>query len=112
MERRLVRRATTDDYRDFELTDEALQVERFDRLGNVLGRDDRALDHEQVELGIDQRLGVLGRALGGQRSAGHDAGRLDLPDAGGDQLRLDGLRINLLHPRRGLVGASWEISSR
>ena len=53
VQRRLVAGAAADDDRDVELADEALEVERLDRLGDVLGRHDRALDDEQVELGVD-----------------------------------------------------------
>ena len=49
----LVAGAATDDDGDVELADEALEVEGLDRLRNVLGRDDRALDDEQVELGLE-----------------------------------------------------------
>jgi hypothetical protein len=43
--------APVHDHRDVELPDEALEVERRDRLRHMLGGDDRSLDHEQVELG-------------------------------------------------------------
>src|SRR3954451_17039219 len=73
VQRRLVRRATTDDDRDLELAHEALQVERLDGLRDVLGRHDRALDHEQVELGVDDRLGEGLGALRRDGCARHDA---------------------------------------
>jgi hypothetical protein len=47
----LVRGTATDDHRDLELADEALEVERLGRLGDVLGRDHRPLDDQQVQLG-------------------------------------------------------------
>ena len=50
-----------------ELADELLEVERLDRLGHVLGGHDRALDDEQVELGVEDGLGVLLGALGRER---------------------------------------------
>ena len=55
VQRRLVAGAAADDDGDVELADEALEVERLDGLRHVLGRHDRALDDEQVELGVDDR---------------------------------------------------------
>ena len=55
----LVGGAAADDDRDVELPDEPLQVERLDRLRHVLGRHDRALDDEQVELGLEQGAAYL-----------------------------------------------------
>ncbi len=97
VEGRLVGRATADDDRDLELADEALEVERFDGLGDVLGGDHGPLDDEEVELGVDEGFGILRRALRRQRPARHGPRRLDLPDPGGDELGLDGLGVNLLH---------------
>ena len=100
----LVGGATSDDDRDLELADKALQVERLDRLGNVFGRHNCPLDHEQVQLCVEQRFGVLSGALRRQRRASHDTGRLDLAYPGGHELGLHGLGVNLLHPRRRLIG--------
>ncbi len=83
---------------DVELTDELLQVERLDRLRHVLGGHDRALDHEDVELGLEHVLGVLLDTLGRERRARGDAGVLDLADAPTDELFLDRLGVDLLHP--------------
>ena len=98
-----VRRAPADDDRHVELADELLEVERLDRLRHVLGRHDRALDHEDVELGFEHVLGVLLDALGRERRARDDAGVLDLTDAATDQLFLDRLGVDLLHPPGGLL---------
>ena len=98
-----VRRAAADDDRHVELADELLEVERLDRLRHVLGRHDRALDHEDVELGLEHVLGVLLDALGRERRARGDAGVLDLADAPTDQLFLDRLGVDLLHPPGGLL---------
>ena len=99
----LVGGAAAHDDRDVELADEALQVERLRGLGHVLGRDDRALDDQQVQLGGQdgggQLLGPLGRHRGGRG----DPGLLHLADAGGDQLGDDRLLVHLLHPGGGLL---------
>src|SRR5581483_532567 len=89
---------------DVELAHEALEVERLDGLRHVLRGDDRALDDEKVELGIDDVLGERLRALRRHRRARHDAGGPDLADALTDELGLDGLAVDLLHAARGLVG--------
>ena len=68
VEGRLVARAAADDHRDVELAHERLEVERLgDALGDVLGRDHRALDDQQVELGVEELLGVGRDALRGHR---------------------------------------------
>ena len=69
--------------------------------GDVLGRDHRPLDHEDVEPGLESGLVVLGHLLGGEGAAGDGAGGLDLLDPLGDQLGLDRLRVDLLHDPRG-----------
>ena len=99
----LVRRTATDDDRNLELADEPLEVERLDRLGDMLGRDDRALDDQYVELGGQQGGGEHGGLLGGDRGGGGDAGRLHLLDALGDQVELHRLGVHLLHPGGGLL---------
>ena len=78
-----VRRAAADDHRQVELADELLQVERL-ALGvvrHVLGRHDRALHDEHVELGVEHVLRVLLDALRRERRARGDAAGLDLADA-------------------------------
>ena len=69
----------------------------------MLGRDDRALDDEDVQAGVHDGLGHPLGSLGGDRRGGDDAGVLHLLDARGDQLELDGLEVHLLHARGGLV---------
>src|SRR5205807_10298862 len=81
VERSLVRGAPPDDHRDLQLANELLAVEGLDRLRDVHGGDNRALDHQQVELGLEDRLGELLGALGRDRRARDDTAVLDLPDA-------------------------------
>src|SRR5262245_9538569 len=104
VQRGRVRRAATDDDRQLELADELLEVERLGGLEHVLGGHDRALDHEHVELGVEDELGVALDPLRSERRARRDPSRLDLLDAGADQLFLDRLGVDLLEPPGGLVG--------
>ena len=104
---RVVRGAAADDDRHRHLADELLEVQRRARdvLGDVLGRDDRALDDEHVEPGLQRQLVVLAHALRGQRRGGDHAHLLDLADALGDELGLDRRAVDLLHlARRDLLG--------
>ena len=87
-----------------QLRDEALQVERLGDRGDVLGRDDRALDHQDVEAGLDGDVDVVGHPLRRQRARDRDALRLDLLDPLGDQLGLDRLPVDLLEAPGGLGG--------
>ena len=65
VQRGLVGGAAADDDGDVELADELLEVERLDGLRDVLGRHDRALDDEHVELGVeDVRRRAARRAAG------------------------------------------------
>ena len=73
-------------------------------LRHVLGRHDRALDDEDVELGLEHVLRVLLDALRRERRARRDARVLDLADALADQLVLDRLGVDLLHAARRLLG--------
>ena len=100
----LVAGAPADDDRDLELADELLEVQRLGRLGDVLGRHDGALDDQEVGLGLEHVGGEARRCAGGDRHAGGDAGVLDLADALADQLGLDRLLVDLLHPLGGLLG--------
>ena len=100
----LVGGAPTDDDGNVELADEPLEVEGLAGLGHVLGGHHRALDDEQVELGLEQGGAYLAVRCGVRDGARHDAGVLDLPDPPADQLGLDRLLVDLLHPGRGLVG--------
>src|SRR5215217_1126042 len=96
-----VRRTATHDARHRHLGDELLEVERLGLRGDVLRRDHSALDHEDVEARLESDL-VMGRdALRCERPRGHHSLRLDLLDPLSDELRLDGLAVDLLHrPRR------------
>ena len=80
------------------------RFERLDGLRHVLGRDDRALDHEDVELGIEHVLRVPLHSLRRERRARDDAGLLDLADALTDELGLHRLGVDLLHAPRRLLG--------
>ena len=95
--------AAADDARHRDLADELLQVQRLALRGDVLGRDHGALDHEDVEPGLERGLVVLGHPLRGQRARGDRAGRLDLLHPLCDQLRLHRLAVDLLHQRRRLL---------
>ena len=67
----------------------------------MLGRDHGPLDDQQVEPRLEGDLVVLGDPLGGERSGGDHALRLDVLDLLRDQLGLQRLAIDLLHRRRG-----------
>ena len=103
MQAGLVGGAAADDHRKVELADEALEVEGLDRLGDVLGRDDRALDDQDVELGGQAGRRQRLRALGRHRRRRRDARLLHLADARRDQLGDDRLAVHLLHAGRGLL---------
>ncbi len=106
----LVGGAAADDHGYGQLGDELLQVERLPVRGDVLGRDDGALDDEDVEPGLQRGLVVLAHALRGERAGREHTRLLDLADSGGDQLRLDRLGVDLLHPlRRLLLGQAGDL---
>ena len=77
--------------------DESVEVERLVVARDVLGRDDRALDDEDVEAAGKRGLEVALAVLRGERGRGKHATVLDLPDALRDELGLDGLLVDLLH---------------
>ena len=58
-----------------------LRLSGSEVLRHVLGRDHRALDDQDVELGVEAGLGQLLGALRGDRGGGGDAGVLHLLDA-------------------------------
>ena len=64
---------------------------------HVLGRDDRALDDEDVEAGLERRLVVPAHALRREGRRRNHAVLLDLPDPLPDQLVLDRLGVDPLH---------------
>ena len=70
---------------------------RLSSRGDVLGGDDRALDHEDVEARLERDLVVLAHLLRRQRRRRDHAVRLDLLDPLGDQLGLDRLAVDVLH---------------
>ena len=79
-----------------ELSDKGLQVERLAVAGHALGRDDRALDDQQIDAGLQQhrcqRLSVL-------RADPHRGGHSGLADAGhrgAKQVRVQRRRMQLL----------------
>ena len=55
VQRGRIRGAAADDDRYRQLGDEFLQVERLDDGADVLGADDRSLDDQHVEAGVDAR---------------------------------------------------------
>src|SRR4029077_10570224 len=80
---RVIRGATADhDWRWRELADEFLEVQR--RAGlvarNALGRDNRALDDQDVEASFQRHFVVPADLLRGERGGRDDAVRLDLLD--------------------------------
>ena len=86
---RLVAHAATDDHRRLHPADERLEVERVHRRRHMLGRDDRARDDQQVDLGTGGVGGQLDRPLGPDPARGADPRLGDLGDAGSHQLGLD-----------------------
>ena len=67
----------------------------------MLGRDDSALDHQDVEPRLERDLVVAANLLRRQRRRRYDTLGLDLLDPLGDELGLDRLAVDLLHlPRR------------
>src|SRR5918992_4035188 len=102
VQRGRVRRAPADDHRDLEPGDEFLQVKRLGSGGDVLGRDHRSLDHQDVQLGPENQVGKLTNPLRRERSRGHHPAFSDLSDPPLDEFLLDGLPIELLHAPGGL----------
>ena len=101
---RRVGRGAADDDGHVELVDEALEVERLGATGDVLGRDRRAADDEEVDAGVDDGLPVLLGALRRQGAGDGDPGLTQLAQPLGDELGLDRLGVDLLHPRRRGLG--------
>src|SRR4051794_12876715 len=104
MQTRLVRGTAAHDHRHRHLTDELLEIERFGGLRDVLGRDDGALDDQDVEAGLERELVVAVDLLRSERRGADHAVLLDLADALGHELGLDRLLVDLLHlPGRRLL---------
>ena len=106
VQRRLVRGAAADDDRHVQLVDELLQVERLELGGDVLGGHRGAADDEEVDAGVHHRLRVRLGVLRRQRAGGRHSGFSDLRDPLADQLGLDRLGVDLLHPAGRLDGSS------
>ena len=77
MKARRIGGAAACDDRDRDLGDELLEVERLRFGRDVLSRDHGALDHEDVEAGLERDLVEVGRALRSERPGGDDARFLD-----------------------------------
>jgi hypothetical protein len=103
VERGGVRRGATDDHRDVELVDETLEVERLGACRDVLRRDRRASDDEEVRPRVHDRPPELLGSLRRQRSGHRDTGGADLAQPRRDQLGHDGLGVQLLHSRCGVL---------
>ena len=105
MKRGGVGRRTSDDDGNVEVVDELLQVQRFVDARDVLGRDGRAPDDEEVDAGGDDGLVELLRALRRQGARDRHARVPDLLQAVAHEFGLDRLGVHLLHPtsRRGLI---------
>ena len=85
----LVAHAAPDDDRRLHAPDERLEVERVARGGDVLGRDDRSRDDQQIDVGGDGVGGEFLGPLGPHPARGSHPDGCDLRNAGGHQLGLD-----------------------
>ena len=103
MQRCLVRRAATDNDGDVDFTHELLEVQGFNRLGDMFGRDNSSLNDEKIEFrfenGLGQRLGAL-RSY--RRTRGHTCS-VDFANALSNEFGLDWLHVDLLHTSSGLL---------
>ncbi len=87
-----------------ELADELLEVQRLGGLGHVLGGHDRALDDEHVELGLEDVAGRRPSVRWGVTETQEvTPASLISRMRCADQLGLDRLLVDLLHPGRGLL---------
>ena len=91
-----------DDDGDVELVDEALEVEGFGPGADMLGRDGRPADDEQVNTGVEHGAPVGLGVLRAERSGDGDACVAQFPEPLGDELRANRLGVDLLHPGRGV----------
>ena len=87
----------TDDDGNVQLVDELLQVQRLVRGRNVLSRDGRAADDEQLNACLHHGLVVLLGVLRAQGAGNNHTGVTDLFQACSNQFRLNRLGVNLLH---------------
>ncbi|MDI2021667.1 hypothetical protein PJL18_02188 [Paenarthrobacter nicotinovorans] len=105
MQRRGVSGGTADDHGNVEFVDELLQVQWLVVLGDVLGGDRGATDDKDVHTGGEDGLVVLLGALRRQGACHRDAGGADLGKATGNEFRLDGCLVEILHaPGNGRAG--------
>ena len=81
----------------------SLRLSGSEAVRDVLGRDDRALDDEDVEARLERGLVVGADPLRRERGGRDHALVLDLADPLRDQLLLDGLLVDALHLRRGVL---------
>ncbi len=93
-----VGRSTADDDRHVEVVDELLEVEGLVDARDVLGRNRRATDDEQVHTRGDHGFVQLLGALRSQSTGHRDSGVTDLLQSLTDELGLDRLGVELLHP--------------
>src|SRR5690606_15912698 len=94
----------TDDDRNLAVGDDLLEVEWLLPRRDVLGRHDGSLDDQDVQSTLECHRRELLDPLGGEAGCGDDSGRLDLRHPLADQVGLDRLQVDLLHPSGGLVG--------
>ena len=111
----LVGGAAANDHGDVEIVNELTQVENVVTVGHVLRRHRRATDDEKVRPGIDHRLGRNARHSFGDSdpATGTPAARISAIRSV-DELSLDRLGVNLLHPTGGgdIVRSTRASSSR
>ena len=95
---------TAHEHRGVEAVDEVLEIQRI-LATDVLGRDRRAADDEEVHASLRDDVGEFLRASRRQRTRDGHIGVVELLDALLDQLALDRFRVDLLQDpgRRELI---------
>ena len=88
----------TDDHRHLAVGDVLLEIEWLLPAGHVLGRHHGALNHEDVETGLECQWGPTVDTLRRQAGSGDNARRLQLGNPLADEVRVDRLEVDLLHP--------------
>ena len=99
-----VGRNSTDNNGNIKLIDEAFEVEGLCTRGDMLGRNRRPTDHEEINTRLDNSAPIALGPLGGKLSGDHDSRVSDVLEAFGDEISLDGCRIDLLKPRDRTFG--------